>query len=93
MVAVAVYEHGRFVPERALMCPQRRIMSVQMVKSRQEVGGDVEAGRRTRFPSQADSREKSPRSVELSHLQSIHAEKRGITLKGTNHETFWEWCT
>ena len=28
---------------------------------------------------------------EQSYLNAIHAGKHGVFLKGTDHETFWEW--
>lgn len=26
-----------------------------------------------------------------SHLQAVHASRRGVILRGLRHETFWEW--
>jgi hypothetical protein len=28
---------------------------------------------------------------EPPHLQAVHAGKHGVIIKGTHHETFWEW--
>ena len=92
MVVIAVCEHGRFVRKRALACPQRHIMLLQVAQSRQDVVGGAEDNRQTKPRRRVESGQPPNPPAEPSQLQSIHAGKRGITLKGTNHETFWEWC-
>lgn len=67
-------------------------MLLQVAQSRQEVVDRAEDRRQINPHRRVESGQQPTPPAEPSRLQSIHAEKRGITLKGTNHETFWEWC-
>jgi len=54
----------------------------------------MDGAARTRLsvvPNRSQTKPPLLTAAPQSHLQAVHASRRGVILRGLRHETFWEW--
>ena len=66
-------------------------MLAEVAQEEQQASERIGPVRRPTTAPPGNPEQPSVAPPEQSHLQAVHASKRGVILKGMRHETFWEW--
>jgi hypothetical protein len=68
-------------------------MLTEVAQPQQQAIESIARAHQRATPRRSTSEPHSTTAPQQSHLQAAHATRHGVILRGTHHDTFWEWRT